>query len=525
MNKKSTLVGKLLVVGIFIFLIGASLVSGYVSNFVRDNVNNNNPNNSNSSSTIDWWPMFHHDLNNSGYSTSPYAPEANNVLWTYQTDYMVSSSPVIYNNKVYIGGLDEYLYCLDTKTGALIWKDFVPGAGSDPCVADGKVILGSTYDYIYCWDADTGEKIWRFYKDYGGSDKPAVSDGKVYITYSQQNNKNFYGKISCLNIDNGTEFWNRIFIDGTINHVAVYNGKVIVPHYYGKLYCLDGETGEIIWEANTGGAYGTPAIVNGKVYASADGIKCLDVDTGDEIWHYIGEWSYCSPAVSYNKVYYVSSDGKVICLDAYTGYEVWTYIIGSEYEHAFSSPAIADGKVYVGIWSNGNLLCLNASNGEFIWDYPVSPGNPGHLSSSPAIANGRLYIGSMLTGKVFCFGNSSTPPDLPIINSPTKIKVGTSNNFTFNSLDPEGDDVYYYIEWGDGNAELWIGPHPSGMDFEIAHTYVKRGKYTIKAKAIDIYGYESDWSEFEITILRSRLSNHWILELIYRFLMREVIIC
>lgn len=512
------------VIGILVLFFAISYIPSLSGNIVKNIENITNSENEKSSSTIDWWPMFHHDLNNTGYSNSVYAPETNNVLWTYQTDYMVSSSPVVVNNKVYIGSEDCNLYCLDTKTGALIWKDYVPGAGSSPSVVDGKVILGSTYDYIYCWAADSGEKIWRFYKGYGGSDKPAVSDDKVYISYTQLKNDIFYGKISCLDFDTGTEFWNRTFEDGTIYHVAVYNGKVYVPHHDGKLFCLDCETGDIIWEKIIGGSYGAPAIANDKVYASANGIKCLDVDTGEQFWHYLGEWSRCSPAVAYNKVYYVSSDGKVICLDADTGNEVWSYIIGSEYEMAYSSPAIADEKVYVGIWSNGKLICFNASNGEVIWDYIVSPGDPGHLYSSPAIANGRLFIGSMLTGKVFCFGTSSSPPAPPIINGPTRGKVGTSINYTFNSIDPEGDDVYHYIKWGDGNVEFWNGPHPSGVDFEITHTYTKRGIYTIEAKSIDIYGSESDWSKFEITIPRGRESNYWLMELIFRFLMVEVIL-
>jgi hypothetical protein len=35
-------------------------------------------------SGVDWWPMFRHDLNNTGYSTSP-APNTNNTIWTYTT--------------------------------------------------------------------------------------------------------------------------------------------------------------------------------------------------------------------------------------------------------------------------------------------------------------------------------------------------------------------------------------------------------------------------------------------------------
>jgi len=511
---KKDLLGKTLVIGILVLFIGITIIPCLSANIIKNSENLVNSENEKSSSTIDWWPMFHHDLNNSGYSTSIYAPETNNVLWRYQTNFWVSSSPAIVNNRVYFGSDDGNFYCLNTS-GALIWKDDLPWGSSvsSPYVVDGKVITGSSYDYIYCWDANTGEKIWRFYKGQGSSCSPAASKGKVYITYSQQNNKNYYGKISCLNLENGTEFWNRIFFDGTLNNVAIYDGKIFVPHSLGRLYCLDGETGQILWEKNTGGWYGAPAISNSKVYASANGIMCLDTNTGEEFWHYQGNRTICSPAVAYNKVYYVSYDtsfnGTVICLDADTGNEVWTYKTGSG---NYPSPAVADGKVYVGTYGSGMLICLNASNGDMIWDYPISV--PKALFSSPAIANGRLYICGIW--EITCFGDFSSPPAPPIINGPTCVKVGNSYNYTFNSVDSEDDDVYFYINWGDGNIEFWDGPHPSGLDFEIAHTYIKRGKYIIEAKAIDIYGYESNWSELEVNITRIRATFnslfHWFLE-------------
>ena len=63
---------------------------------------------------IDWWPMFHHDLNHSGYSTST-GPEVNKVLWAYQADDGIYlSSPAIVDNKVYFGGTDKNFYCIDS---------------------------------------------------------------------------------------------------------------------------------------------------------------------------------------------------------------------------------------------------------------------------------------------------------------------------------------------------------------------------------------------------------------------------
>jgi len=106
------------------------------------------------------------------------------------------------------------------------------------------------------------------------------------------------------------------------------------------------------------------------------------------------------------------------------------------------------------------------------------------------------------------FSSPNTPPEIPDIDGPTSGSAGTSYNFTFNSVDLDGDDVYYYIKWGDGYTENWDGPHPSGEDLEIAHTYAKRRSYTIEAKAKDTFGDESFWGTLEISIPKNKPFIH-----------------
>ena len=110
------------------------------------------------------------------------------------------------------------------------------------------------------------------------------------------------------------------------------------------------------------------------------------------------------------------------------------------------------------------------------------------------------------------------PPDKPDIDGPTNGAGGTSYTYTFNSVDPDGDDVYYYIKWGNGHIEIWDGPHTSGEDFEIAHTYANQGTFTIEAKAKDSNGAESGWSTLQVTMPRNRaLTNPLFLRLLERF--------
>jgi hypothetical protein len=64
-----------------------------------------------------------------------------------------------------------------------------------------------------------------------------------------------------------------------------------------------------------------------------------------------------------------------------------------------------------------------------------------------------------------------------------------------STTDPNGDKVYYYWDWGDGNTSGWLGPYNSGAICQANHTWFKNGNYNIKVKAKDIYGNESSWSD------------------------------
>ncbi len=109
------------------------------------------------------------------------------------------------------------------------------------------------------------------------------------------------------------------------------------------------------------------------------------------------------------------------------------------------------------------------------------------------------------------------PPDTPIITGPINGKVGTSYDYTFNATDPSSDPVMYIIDWGDDNTE-WTEYGDSGIEFTLKHTWNENGEYTIKAKAIDFNGAESDWGEHTVTMPKNKfLMNTLIQSLIERF--------
>lgn len=109
------------------------------------------------------------------------------------------------------------------------------------------------------------------------------------------------------------------------------------------------------------------------------------------------------------------------------------------------------------------------------------------------------------------------PPDAPTIDGPTSGKPGTSYPYTFTSIDPDGDDVQFFIDWGDSDTE-WTEFVGSGTDIIVNHTWIDKGNYTIKAKAKDTFGLESDWGYLEVSIPRNKASyNVLFLRFLERF--------
>jgi hypothetical protein len=99
-----------------------------------------------------------------------------------------------------------------------------------------------------------------------------------------------------------------------------------------------------------------------------------------------------------------------------------------------------------------------------------------------------------------------TPNKPNIPSGPTSGKIGKKYEYTFVTIDPDGDEIYYNIDWGDKNNSHWIGPYPSGELVTVKHNWTQKGTYEIKVKAKDIYEAESDWSDpLSVTMLRYKL--------------------
>ncbi|UCD13123.1 MAG: hypothetical protein JSW60_06065 [Thermoplasmatales archaeon] len=97
---------------------------------------------------------------------------------------------------------------------------------------------------------------------------------------------------------------------------------------------------------------------------------------------------------------------------------------------------------------------------------------------------------------------ANIPPYAPTIDGPRFPIAGRPTKYTFTTIDPDGNDIYLYIKWGDCTTEEWIGPFESGQEVDVWHTYTKKWRFClIQAQAKDIYGKIGDWGQRIVFVL------------------------
>jgi len=102
-------------------------------------------------------------------------------------------------------------------------------------------------------------------------------------------------------------------------------------------------------------------------------------------------------------------------------------------------------------------------------------------------------------------GGSPETPEKP--DGTKKGKPNMDYVFTTSSTDPDNDQIFYKWSWGDGIFSDWLGPYNSSEVVNANHTWITKGTYIIKVKAMDVDGLESQWSDsLSISIPRTRVS-------------------
>jgi outer membrane protein assembly factor BamB len=184
--------------------------------------------------------------------------------------------------------------------------------------------------------------------------------------------------------------------------------------------------------------YSSPAVAGNRVYISTaekgpftdrGALYCLDADTGAVVWKAAPERylaTFSSPSVSgrylvVGEGLHTTRDARVLCLDREkNGATLWSYRTRS---HVESSPVIADGRVYIGAGDDG-YYCFRLDpdqSGAAVVEWHLSGENYRDAETSPAVADGRVFFGLGVGGHALVCADAATGRELWRVGTPAPV--------------------------------------------------------------------------------------------------------
>lgn len=339
------------------------------------------------------------------------------------------TSPIVWGDRLYYGS-GQYLYCVDAKSGANIWKsENANHFGYTPAFED-DMIYTHYYStrgdmrHINCFDALTGKEIWS-YQTKSADWLLKIYQGKLY--YADKD------ALNCMDAKTRRILWK--YKRPNIGDFYIVNDKV----YIYPLICLDADTGNIIWDSKNKYS-GEFCIGDGSIYfmdyrgLEESFLNCLSVLTGETVWEFEIDKSIL---FSYYKIFYF--DGKVfvktikiddksknliICFDVRNKLKIWEQDFGND---SLGNLTFLDGNIVAGA-DTGKLLFINSKDGKIIRQMDFD----GSIRWEVVAAQQKIYV--LASNTLHCLGEAvgATKP------TGWQMSGGNSQNNRFN---PDGTNT------------------------------------------------------------------------------------
>ncbi|MGB8656760.1 MAG: PQQ-binding-like beta-propeller repeat protein [Candidatus Zixiibacteriota bacterium] len=231
----------------------------------------------------------------------------------------VTSSPIIHEDRIFVGSANGRLRALERTTGRKIWEFDAKAsifstpayAGPSPPSSDQEMIyFGSTDGYLYALKADSGQIRWKFKAEGGVYSSPAVSNGMIFFGSVD-------GNLYALNSNDGSLVWKFQTESDIYSSPAVTESLVYIGSNDHCMYAVNQKMGQLVWKFKTEGlVHSSPVAVGDKLFfGSYDGnFYVLNRFTGEMLWKYQTDGMISgSPAYYEGKLYITSEDGFLYC--------------------------------------------------------------------------------------------------------------------------------------------------------------------------------------------------------------------
>ena len=288
------------------------------------------------------------------------------------TNSFASPTPVVEPGRVYVSFGAMGMACLSTQTGEVLWRneelkiDHMEGPGSSPILFENLVILncdGMDQQYVVALDTETGKPVWKTDRSAPFRDNP--DHRKAYSTPLVID---VGGELQLVSIGadqvqgydprTGRELWQVRFRGFSCVPRPLYDGGLLYSVVdYGRPELLALRTGgrgdvtesHIAWKFNRQvPASPSPILVDGRIYMTSNKgvVSCIDGTTGDTVWQErLGGNYSASPVYAAGRLYFASQEGKIAVFEP--GSEFRLLAENDLDEKIMASPAVVDGSLIV----------------------------------------------------------------------------------------------------------------------------------------------------------------------------------
>jgi eukaryotic-like serine/threonine-protein kinase len=107
------------------------------------------------------------------------------VSWVFENkeaNLPFIGSPALYEEHVYIGNRDKFVYCLNKNNGKLVWKYNTAGqVDASPVVVGNRLLIANMRGDLFLLDRKDGKVLWTYELGTAVNSNPAVVDNRIYV--------------------------------------------------------------------------------------------------------------------------------------------------------------------------------------------------------------------------------------------------------------------------------------------------------------------------------------------------------
>ena len=307
------------------------------------------------------------------------------VKWSKKFKGDITSSPVVYNEDLYICSKDKYIYAIDIETKNVKWKKYMAyKMAATPYIDNSGLYIGTYKGYFYKISLKNGDIIWKY-----GTNQRIISSAaadKENVFFGSND-----GFVYSLSKESGKLNWRLLTENIVWSSPVIKKDTLFIGSLDNSFYAINTETGKVKWKRTFANQiYSSPSILNDKVYigVSDNNLYCLKIDSGEILWSFGTEKEVASKiGTDKNFVYFGNEAGVFYKINADTGELVWKYPTNGAIR---SKPEFYDGLVYVTSYDK-YVYALRKSDGALVWKGDMN----GEVYASAEFFDKSLFVGDL----------------------------------------------------------------------------------------------------------------------------------